>query len=92
MKLLRIEDAAERLGLSIKLLQLLEEEGRIKASDKMNGVTYFSQASLDHTMHELLCSVQKASWNDMELRMEAVEAKVEEIEALLRDRKDSRVL
>ena len=92
MKLLRIDEAAGRLGLSVKLLELLEEEGRIEASDKMNGVTYFSQAALDHAVHELLCSVQKASWNDMELRMEAVEAKLEEVEAHLRDRKDSRVL
>lgn len=92
MRLLRIEEAAERLGLSVKLLELLEEEGRITASDKMNGVSYFSQANLDHTVHELLCSLQRASWNDMELRMEAVEAKVEEITATLRGGNDGRLI
>ena len=92
MRLLRIDEAAERAGLSVKLLELLEEEGRIAASDKMNGVSYYSQAALDHSMHDLLCAVQKAAWNDMELRMEAVEEKLEELQLQLKAAKDSRPL
>ena len=94
MKVFRIDQAAERLGLSEALLELLETEGRLTAEDRVNGVSYYSQASLDQTIQGMLCSLQRASWGDMESRMEAVESQIEELQTEFRKMRDglSRVL
>ena len=89
MKVFRLEEAAERLGLSTRMLELLEEEGRIKIQEKIGGVSYYSQVALDHLIHELHCAMQRASWNDMEVRMEQVERHVEVLEKELGKLRDS---
>ena len=89
MKVFRLEEAAERLGLSTRMLELLEEEGRIKSHEKIGGVSYYSQVALDHLIHELHCTLQRASWNDMEVRMEQVERHVEALGKELRELRDS---
>lgn len=84
MKLYRMDEAAERVGLSTDLLEALESEGRLEPAEKVNGVSYYTRTGLDQMIHSLLCAVQKASWNEMEARMEAVERQLEEVTAELR--------
>ncbi len=79
MKVFRIDEAAERLGLTTGFLQMLEDEGRLAAQDRVNGISYYSQASLDTTIQSVLCSLQRASWGDMEARMETVESQLSDV-------------
>lgn len=89
MKVFRIEEAAERLGLSAEILKILEQEGRIEAQEHVGDVSYYSQVALDKLIHDLHCSMQHASWADMELRMEAVEKQCEDLQKELKNLKDS---
>ncbi len=88
MKVFRIEDAAERLGLSTKILKILEEEGRIQAQEHVADVSYYSQVALDKLIHDLHCSMQHAAWADMENRMETVERQCEGLQKELKKLKD----
>lgn len=85
MKLLRIDEAAQRMGLSPKLLETLEDEGRIQASEKANGISYYTQSNLDQMIHNLLASIQRASWSEMEQRMEVVEQRLEDLTRTIKE-------
>ncbi|MFQ5654510.1 MAG: MerR family transcriptional regulator [Planctomycetota bacterium] len=89
MKIYRADEAAERLGLPLKVLKILSEEGRIHAEDTINGVGYYTQTALDRLIQDLHCSIQRASWRDMEARMEEVEQRVERIERELRQQRET---
>lgn len=80
MKLYRIDDAAERIGLPVKVLRSLQEEGRIRPKERIGDVSYFDQAELDRLIQDLHASIQRASWREMEVRMEAVERRLEALE------------
>ena len=80
MKIYRLQEAAERLGFSPRILQVLEDEGRIKASERVKDIPYYAQSALDSLVQELHCSIQRATWHDMEMRMEEVEKRLEDLE------------
>ena len=88
MKVYRMEEAAQRLGLSIRVLETLEGEGRIEPYEKISGVSYYSQTSLDELIQELNTSIQRASWRDIEARMEDVEERLENMEKELKSLRD----
>ncbi|MEE8141465.1 MAG: MerR family transcriptional regulator [Planctomycetota bacterium] len=84
MKVYRLDEAAERLGVSPKVLEIFEVEGRIQPHEKLQGVSYYSQSSLDTLIQDLSCSMQRASWRDIEIRMEDVERRLETTERELK--------
>lgn len=86
MKIYSADSAARRLGLSVEVLQILEKEGKIRAKQRVGGVTYYTQCDLDNLIQDLHSSLQRASWREMETRMESVEARIESLEQALRAR------
>ena len=83
VKRLRGEEAAERLGLPLSVLNSCVEEGMIEPCETVAGSHYFRQDALDRLIHTLHHRIQRASWRDMEDRMEEVERRIESFEAQL---------
>ena len=88
MKVYRLDEAAERLGVSPKVLEIFEEEGRIQPHEKLQGVSYYLQSSLDTLIQDLNCSMQRASWQDIEMRMEDVERHLETLDREFKKMRD----
>lgn len=84
MTIYSADQAARRLGLSVDVLQILENEGKIRVKEKIGGVTYYTQCDLDNLIQELHASLQRASWREMETRMEDVEKRLGRMEAALK--------
>lgn len=83
VKRLRGEEAAERLGLPLSVLDSCVAEGMIEPCETVSGSHYFRQDALDRLIHMLHHRIQRASWRDMEDRMEEVERRIETLEAQL---------
>jgi len=81
MKLCSIDDAAARLRLPESVLTAFEEAGLIAAQDQAGGKSYYAQSALDSLIQDLHGRLQRASWREMELRMEAVEARLDAMES-----------
>ncbi|MFN0060307.1 MAG: MerR family transcriptional regulator [Planctomycetota bacterium] len=92
MKLYRIDDAAQRLGLSNKIVECLEQEGRIRPKEKIGEVSYYTQSELDRLIQDLHASLQRSSWREMEQRMEDVERRLDMLEKLRREENGGRVI
>lgn len=82
-KMFRAEEAAARLRLSVRILDGFVEDGLIEPCKEHGGVRYFRQDALDRLIQEVHHRIQRASWRDMEERMEEVESKVESLTAEL---------
>ncbi len=80
VKRFRCDEAAERLGLPPSILNGLVDEGMITPCESVGGTHYFQQQALDRLIHELHSRIQRASWRDMEDRMEDVERRLELLE------------
>ncbi len=89
MKLYHVEEAAQRLGISPRVLEIFEEEGRIQAHEKLQSVSYYSESALDVLVQDLTCSMQRASWRDMELRMESVERRLDGLDRDLKKMREA---
>jgi len=64
----------------VSVLRCLEEEGQLRAKERIGDVSYYAQSDLDTLIQTMHSSLQKASWREMELRMEEVERRLEEME------------
>jgi len=80
VKRFRCDEAAERLGLPASILNGLVDEGMIEPCESVGDTHYFQQQALDRLIHELHSRIQRASWRDMEDRMEDVERRLELLE------------
>ncbi|MCA8959494.1 MAG: MerR family transcriptional regulator [Planctomycetes bacterium] len=89
MKIYRIDEAARRLDLPVSVLKCLESEGRIRPRETIGDVSYFSQCDLDNLIQELHASLQRASWREMEQRMEEVEQRLEALERRQAERNEA---
>ncbi len=86
-KRFRGEEAASRLGLPLSILEGFVAEGLIVPSDTIGGSHYFLQPALDRLIHDLHSRIQRASWRDMEDRMEDVEKRISELEQEMSSKK-----
>ena len=85
VKRFRGEEVAERLGLPPTVLESFVAEGMLEPCDTAAGTQYFRQDAIDRLIHELHSRIQRASWRDMEDRMEDVERRIELLETQLQD-------
>jgi DNA-binding transcriptional MerR regulator len=83
----RCDEAAERLGLPESVLAALVQEGLMKPSETVGGQHYFRQDALDRCLQDLHGRMQRASWRDMEERMEEVEKRIAAIETQLGEKR-----
>jgi DNA-binding transcriptional MerR regulator len=79
----RCDEAAARLGLPESVLGALVTEGLMQPSETIQGQYYFRQDALDRCIQDLHSRIQRASWRDMEERMEEVERRLASMEAKL---------
>ncbi len=79
-KRFRGEEAAQRMGLPISILEGFVSEGMIEPCETVAGTQYFRQDSVDRFIHQLHHRIQRASWADMEDRMEDVERRISQLE------------
>jgi hypothetical protein len=80
-KQFRGDEVATRLGLPLSIIEMFVTEGMIEASEKVGGDFYFRQDALDRLIHDLHSRIQRASWRDMEDRMEDVEHRLDQLQA-----------
>ena len=80
MKVYRADEAAERLGIPPRVLEVLEDEGRIHAQERVNGISYYSQCEVDRLLTDLLGAVQRAYRHDLEVRLETAESRIEDLD------------
>ena len=80
VKRIRGEDAALRLNLPVSILEGFVEEGMIEPCETVGGTHYFRQDALDRLLHQLHHRIQRASWRDMEDRMEDNERRIAQLE------------
>ncbi len=76
VKRFRGEEAAQRMGLPASVLEGFVTEGMLEPCETVAGTQYFRQDSLDRFIHQLHHRIQRASWRDMEDRMEDVERRL----------------
>lgn len=79
----RCDEAAARLGLPESVLGALVSEGLMTPSETIAGQHYFRQDALDRCIQDLHSRIQRASWRDMEERMEDVEKRLAAMEQKL---------
>ncbi|MEM7262652.1 MAG: MerR family transcriptional regulator [Planctomycetota bacterium] len=84
MKIYRIDEAARRINLPISVLQSLENEGRIQPKERIGDISYYTQYEIDGLIQDLHSSIQRASWREMEMRMEEAEERIEALERKLK--------
>ena len=86
-KRFRGDEAAARLGLPVSILDGLVSEGMIQPCETIGNDRYYLQDALDRLIHELHHRIQRASWRDMEERMEEVERRLAQLETQQSDRR-----
>ena len=86
VKRFRADEVARRIGLPESIVHGFVDEGLIRPCEEVAGARYFMQDAVDRLIHDLHHRIQRASWRDMEDRMEDVERRIEELEGKLDDR------